>query len=78
MIASIKTNIGHLEAAAGIAGLIKVVAALQHEEIPPHLHFKELNPVRSLERSSGSCADCGHSLARREWTTDCRCQFVWL
>ena len=44
LIGSAKTNIGHLEAAAGIAGVIKVVLSLENELLPPHLHFQNPSP----------------------------------
>ncbi len=43
-VASVKTNFGHLESAAGVAGLMKAVLAIHHRRIPPHLHFATPSP----------------------------------
>lgn len=48
LLGSVKTNIGHLEAGAGIAGLIKAALSVHHGEIPPHLHLTRVNPRISL------------------------------
>lgn len=74
-IGSVKTNIGHLDHAAGIAGFIKAVLSLEHQKIPPMLHFKKPNPNISFkdspvyvadrliqwERSPGTVRRCGVS-----------------
>jgi acyl transferase domain-containing protein len=49
-LGSVKTNLGHLEAASGIAGLLKVVLMLRHGKIAPHLHFKKPSPHIAWER----------------------------
>ncbi|MET0649250.1 MAG: condensation domain-containing protein, partial [Pyrinomonadaceae bacterium] len=43
-LGSVKTNVGHLDAAAGVCGLVKTVLALKHRELPPSLHYREANP----------------------------------
>lgn len=48
-IGSVETNIGHLEAAAGMAGLLKVILSLKHRMIPPNLHYHSPNPHISFE-----------------------------
>jgi len=49
VLGSAKTNIGHLESAAGVAGLMKTALMLHHESIAPHLHLREVNPLIELQ-----------------------------
>ncbi|HEV7589709.1 MAG TPA: beta-ketoacyl synthase N-terminal-like domain-containing protein [Longimicrobium sp.] len=62
-VGALKTSIGHLDAAAGVSGLIKTVQALRHRQIPPTLHFKSANPRLELEGSPFVIAD-----QLRDWT----------
>lgn len=50
-IGSVKTNVGHLDAAAGVAGLIKTVLSLKHRTVPPSLHFEQPNPQIDFDNS---------------------------
>ncbi|MGB8260280.1 MAG: type I polyketide synthase, partial [Terracidiphilus sp.] len=50
-IGSLKSNIGHLDAAAGVAGLIKTALALENRQLPPSLHFRQINPHIAIEGS---------------------------
>ena len=56
-IGSVKSNLGHLDVAAGIAGFIKTVLALHHREIPPTIHFKDPNPKIDFESTPFYVAD---------------------
>jgi len=64
-IGSVKSNIGHTSAAAGVAGLIKASLALHHKRIPASLHFREPNPALDLEASPFYVVD-----STRSWESD--------
>ncbi len=56
-LGSIKTNLGHLDTAAGVAGLLKAVLSLQHRQVPPSLHFTQPNPKIPFDRTPFRVAD---------------------
>ncbi|MDG2305443.1 MAG: beta-ketoacyl synthase N-terminal-like domain-containing protein [Candidatus Binatia bacterium] len=70
-IGAVKTNIGHLEAAAGIAGFIKAVLVLAHETVPANLHFKKLSPYISLDGSCLEVPTANRALLPREGHRRC-------
>ncbi|HEX7479510.1 MAG TPA: beta-ketoacyl synthase N-terminal-like domain-containing protein [Polyangiales bacterium] len=51
LVGSVKTNLGHLEAASGMASVIKTALALTHQEIPPHLHLYDVHPDIAIDRA---------------------------
>lgn len=63
-LGSVKSNIGHLDVAAGVAGLIKMALSLHHKMIPPSLHFTKPNPKLDLENSPFYV-----NAALQKWTT---------
>ncbi|MEO0425390.1 MAG: beta-ketoacyl synthase N-terminal-like domain-containing protein, partial [Pseudomonadota bacterium] len=63
-LGSVKSNIGHLDAAAGVAGFIKAILALSHGELPPTLHVEQPNPRLALEESPFKLATACEPLTR--------------
>ncbi len=78
LIGSVKTNLGHLEPAAGIAGLIKVVQSLQRQAIPQNLHFHQGNPLIDWDALKLAVPDSGASMGPDRRTSRRGRELVWL
>ena len=76
LIGSLKTNVGHLEAAAGVSGLIKVVLSLQHREIPQAPAFPTAQSSHPLGPAAGESYQRTGTVASSSRQTNCRRQFV--
>ncbi len=63
-LGAVKTNLGHLEAAAGVAGLIKAALCLQRRFIPGNLHFRQINPLIALDNTALALAVEGERLGK--------------
>ena len=76
LMGSVKTNIGHLEAGAGIAGLIKVILSLGHQQLPKHLNFAESVAAHSVGPASGAGGGRGRPLGTQRPAPYRGAQFV--
>ncbi len=78
LIGSVKTNIGHLEAASGMAGLIKTTLAIAHRQIPPSLHFATPNPAIDFDALGLRVVTSLESWPGGERSRDGRGELVWI
>lgn len=66
VIGSVKTNVGHTESVSGLTGIIKVILSMKHEQIPPHLNLKNLNPAINLEAIPAEIPLCPKAWPKNE------------
>ncbi len=76
-LGSVKPNVGHLDRAAGVTGLIKTALALKHKQLPPSLNFERTSSDIDLENSPFYVNTVLHEWPSNADSTPGRCQFVW-